>query len=323
MLSSDGRMIKCFSKNSILSFLGVILSNRTDFQLFMKREPLPLMKIVCIFGGLAMKKKLAVLAIALFLMSKLFAISVKNDFRNLGTAKELNGKTYVLLIFVSYPGTEWSTSSINEFVSRVYAATGWLTKVAAEHGKTAEFSIYTLGNTALGLPKISMAAPQYSTTIIDDAMAAAGYPPNYDFDRYVRENTDCTNSLVIVCSNESGRCFSIPHNKELSDWNKTYRGSDYKLEGLVAYISDMYSGEFIWPSTIAHEILHCFGAWDLYDVYGTNSYEKNTLLEQYFSNSIMRTINANINLLTVDDLTAYLVGLTTKREDWYEYFQAY
>ena len=270
-----------------------------------------------------MGKKIFILSLLIALSTTVFAITPKNDWRNMGTAKKLEGKTYVLLIFVSYPGTEWNQVNINSVVGQVYAATSWLTKTAAKYGTKAEFEIYSLGNYENDGMRITMAAPALSTTLVDDAMVAAGYPRNYDFEKYVRENTDCNNCLVLVCSNEVGRCFAVTHTKELSDWNRTYIGSDYKLEGCIIYLTSIYDGSLVWSSTIAHEMLHCFGAWDLYDVYGTNSYEKNTLLEQYFSNSIMRTIAYNIDTLVLDDMSAYLVGLRSEREDWYEYFEAY
>jgi hypothetical protein len=76
------------------------------------------------------------------------------------------------------------------------------------------------------------------------------------------------------------------------------------------------------PSTIAHELLHLYGAWDLYHdpVKPRNSYSQTRHAERLFPRDIMLESNPSIHSLTITDLTAWRLGCLSSVPAWFEYF---
>ena len=92
------------------------------------------------------------------------------------------------------------------------------------------------------------------------------------------------------------------------------------MEGIMIYD---HSEDGETPSSgIAHEILHLFGAWDLYENY-MQSKAIEELALYLFPNSIMLRISQNINELIIDPVTAWLIGWNKNPESWYEAFNPY
>ena len=71
---------------------------------------------------------------------------------------------------------------------------------------------------------------------------------------------------------------------------------------------------------IAHEMLHLFGAWDLYEL-NNNDQARAIKTSEMFPNSIMRTTSNDIWELQIDEITAWLVGLKDQGKDWYRWFE--
>jgi hypothetical protein len=61
--------------------------------------------------------------------------------------------------------------------------------------------------------------------------------------------------------------------------------------------------------------LHIFGAWDLYAVTPAGK-QNEEMAKKKFPNSIMLKTQSDINQLTIDEVTAWRIGLI-ERKDWY------
>ncbi|MBR4265889.1 MAG: hypothetical protein IKQ46_07530 [Bacteroidales bacterium] len=250
-------------------------------------------------------------------------VDPKYDYRDCGSAKNLVGKTYVLCLFISHRNNPWGEEQARKMLSILYEATGWLTEQAASYGKTAEFSIFSLGynnQTPVYLDKYPDGPfdPLYKT-LIDNSMQAAGYASNFDFESWAKNNSDCDNVLVLMMFNTTGRAFAINMDKYCSSYNTKNNLKYRNLEGAALYYYNCYDNYVTEAPVFAHELLHCFGAWDLYDPYNLSE-ERERYMASYFPKSIMRNTSGGFASLEFDYLTAYLVGLTNKREDWYDYF---
>jgi hypothetical protein len=73
-------------------------------------------------------------------------------------------------------------------------------------------------------------------------------------------------------------------------------------------------------SMIAHEVLHLYGAWDLYNSY-VQTHDVASKAQQLFPNDIMLRTSYNLAELQVDALTAWRIGWSDKKESWYEWFR--
>jgi len=73
-------------------------------------------------------------------------------------------------------------------------------------------------------------------------------------------------------------------------------------------------------SIIAHEILHIYGAWDLYTTYAQTR-EKQTKATELYPDDIMLRVGYDMEILKVDRLTAWLLGWNTQEEEIFEWFR--
>ena len=142
-----------------------------------------------------------------------------------------------------------------------------------------------------------------------------GFGDNYAYVKWVQEHTDCDQCMVIVFCNKDGRSFASPISKEL----QAYNPARYNLECcfLYRYYSD--SDTETTSASIAHEILHLFGAWDLYEL-DSNDKPRFEKCNQMFPNSIMIQTYRDIWETKLDEINAWLVGLKEKK-DWYRWFE--
>ena len=76
----------------------------------------------------------------------------------------------------------------------------------------------------------------------------------------------------------------------------------------------------LYAATVAHEILHLCGAWDFYEEKGIQDKEHASKAEKLFPKSIMLHESKDIYSCQLDEVTAWLVGIGSKK-DWYVWFQ--
>jgi len=239
------------------------------------------------------------------------ALDPNNDFRGIGSAKTLSGKTYVLVLFVSQEGKkEWGKTEKSAIMKKVKQATGWISDKTKKFGKSNSFSVYSLGKKNDIKLRYIPSGPYerlYSNDVINQAMIAAGYVNNAEFLDYVQQKAAYDNCLVLVFSNTQGLSYALPLSR-ISYQNNIKSGCPpNQLEGCVVF-NKYTDGRNIAAPTIAHEILHLFGAIDLYDTKGNK--QRDETLKKHFPNSIMRRVNYTFNNLEIDPFTAYQTGLT-------------
>jgi len=266
-----------------------------------------------------MLRTLLILTFLLFRPQPDMTVSPDKDFRDIGSARKLSGKTYVLVLFVSEKGQkEWSKAETRPVMEKIHKATGWISKKSKLYGVKNEFKVYSLGSKEpIKLKNIPQGpGPKAgSSDILRVAMQSAGFEDGFDFFGYAKEKTSCDNCLVLIVSNTKGRSYATPESREAYMKNIKTGCAPHQLESCLIF-SKYSDGRNIAAPTIAHEILHLFGATDLYD----NNTQKNELMGKHFPNSIMRRINYTFDKLELDPLTAYLTGLTDTCKEWYMKF---
>ena len=260
-------------------------------------------------------KRLLLLLSVFLTVSFEAGIDPSKDFRNLGSAKNLSGSTYVLIIFVSQEdGAEWTQEEVSGVYDRIFEAFSWIKEQDRRFGVKTDFSLFVLGDKR----KISIdyfpSGPfdgDLSNGMIKTAMSAAGYTSDFDFLGYAKNKTGCDNCIVYVCCNSRGRSYALSQNRTLFHYNLKFGYNPVMLEGCVLFRDCM-------PAVIAHETLHLFGAVDLYDVYGDK--KTNSKARRCFPNSVMHRVDGSFGCLEIDSLTAFLTGLTNKYQKHYEEF---
>ena len=112
--------------------------------------------------------------------------------------------------------------------------------------------------------------------------------------------------MVLILANKAGNGYAIQYSYEM-DKNL------YFLERTILYQKYLNDSELA-SSSIAHEILHLFGAWDLYETFEQTK-DREVKARELFPDDIMLQTSYNINELNIDKLTAWLTGLSSFHED--------
>ena len=241
-------------------------------------------------------------------------------------SKRLEGKVYVLTLYITE--STFRKEDADRFNNRVLYAESFLSEQAARYGKRLEFQNGYFGITnPIRFDYIPDNMPQWEFDILLRAYKKIGYNSIEQFHDWVRKNTDATQcvEIVVVNKDRTGQSgVSVPYTADSDD-----------------YYCVVFMGETFWSTnthlysrTIAHEMLHNYGAVDLYE-------SKNPKGPKFPSERFRQLVNTNFtreggakyddvmtNLYEADlmiynnvgGLTAWLIGWTDRYEPWYKEF---
>lgn len=229
-----------------------------------------------------------------------------------GSAIELKGNIYILAVFITTPKKTWTYDEKTELITSQLKAQEWLKKNAQLYGSDISFENGFYGlKTDIVVDEIKSIKEVYDARLdwVYSILTKIGYSSPLEFLEKLKNTKQCNNALVIIYVNESGRSYAVPYctgsNKER-----------YFFEGCTVYRKDTYY-QYTCAVTIAHEILHLFGAWDLYKL-NKEDKERAKKAEHLFPNDIMIGGSCDLETFRLDRLTAWLVGLWRKKEDIFE-----
>jgi hypothetical protein len=220
-----------------------------------------------------------------------------------GSASAIRGRCLLINVFISDGESEWNDKDVEETLGKVRAAAEFISRFAAEYGGDAEFIV----SSAAASPRLSTAeklpdSPEgfvridllFGTTVFGSLQ------------NYIQEYYDLgvyDNYCVLLHLNKPGRSYALECDTDDFDWES------YSCERAVFYRSEDKKYEYYCSeATYAHELLHLFGAADLY---GENvAQEVSDLLAHYYPNDIMSAVGNDIELYGISPFTAYLTGIT-------------
>lgn len=225
---------------------------------------------------------------------------------NAGSARVLEGRIYVITFFVSE--TEWALEKKMDLFKQMRDAESWLEKTAMQYGKTVRF---VNGVHGLFEPFITDIVPDYNSGnpqngIAEKYLRQAGCPV-IGYKEWVKKNSGCDQSMVYIIANKPGRGYANPLASGTSDEHP---------EGAILFDSPDWP---LYAGNIAHEMLHLFGAVDLYAVTPEMA-GIDVKMENMYPKEIMHRSHYPMEELMISPLTAWLIGLSDKQESWFEEF---
>jgi hypothetical protein len=238
--------------------------------------------------------------------------------QNIGSAKSISDETiYSLAIFCSAPGQNWTVEEKKKIMKKDREAMDWIIQQAKAYGKktTYETGLYfkdkedfKLSNKLnLTFEELSKSRPAVDSTVLN-VLKTKGFKSVKQFTDYIVKTKGCKGGVILKLF-VKGIGFCHAASTFNTDLNQD------RLE--VAVLCEKHSATMeLYPASIAHETLHLFGAWDLYNVLG-NSAGIEAMAKEKFSNSIMLHTTSKINNHIIDELTAWRVGLSNIKKDWY------
>lgn len=238
------------------------------------------------------------------------------DYEFVGSAEDLDGKVLVIAIFLNDSESYWTSQEKDEVKERIEIAGDFIEESARYYGKDVEIisdeGIYS---------DLSYECDYYGTVSDFDTL------DEYSLDPYQERLLDEIETEIpeeqlmrkygaediayIGIVSKSGRSYAYPYDEAY--------GIEYYNECCCIFYTDETYGEVEPPAVYAHELLHLFGAEDLYEgsdvAYNELSVGQYQYIINNYPNEIMYT-TYDENGYSVDrwvsneltDITAYYLG---------------
>ncbi len=218
-------------------------------------------------------------------------------------AGALSGRIHVTVFFVSQISDRWKADATAIEKKSLEEGERWITVQAAKFGKTVSFVNSYFGDEN-DRPLLVKNFQTYSSYHSRKELLKIHKKRNLDdwetYKRFVMKENGCEHGIVIFIYIKPDRSYA------------TSPEYGYNFSAVVCHKNDR-------PGTYAHEILHLFGAWDMYK----REFDKGNAREEkcrwYFSDSIMHQAYYMWNQ-KIDEINAWLVGLKEEEKSWYYLF---
>lgn len=237
--------------------------------------------------------------------------------QNIGSAKRLTGDCMFYNIFVDDKESSWDSDSVADLYTMQDNALRYLEFQAAQFGH--ELNCFATG------------ADEALYVYIDDIIPTDG-SNSYELDLYFmstqygsvngllkslsEDNTDHDNYGLIFNVNKQGRSYAVPCNTVFDD-HELYDAE----RAVIFYSTDIDYEYYLTGGTIAHEVLHLFGAIDLYYPNDGEDIRKQIIM-QYFPFELMHYVPYYADDSTISVFTAFRVGWRNTLPDQLMMFQA-
>ena len=207
--------------------------------------------------------------------------------RDLGPAAKLIGDIQLLLVFVSTPEHPWSEEEISNFFDAVQTSTDFIMDEAERYG----------------VP-LSLSAQYFEASIPYEFDGSDLSNIDLSWYWYLVKNYFHTDGMVSMHEAYEER-FGKDNTPFLFIFNTPYRNITYSADLLfpnwLEEFSIYYGQQPLRDNLIVHELMHQYGAVDLYDLSSEGVEE---ISEQIFPDSVMLRQEGT----EIDELTAYLIG---------------
>ena len=235
-----------------------------------------------------------------------------------GSAKSLTGKIKVIDIFISDDKKGWSDEDKKLALAKQEYGHRWVQEQARKYNPESnlEFNVSVIGEEHdIKVKEVFASRTPGGINLISWILPAIGYKSSKSFYDSLMIADSSDNVFVMIFAKKTGRAFSQPL------WYKTDRNAERFLEATIVY-TEGYGDEILNIGTIVHEMLHLFGAWDIYsDKTSGQTYQVQKSAIDVFGNSVMINSHKVITELNIDKLTAWTVGLTNNYMGWFDFFR--
>lgn len=228
---------------------------------------------------------------------------------NVGNCRTLEGKPYVVVIYLDDCESSWTESGVLNFNQTLVQpaldfleehASRWGVRLDLEMGYYATYGHPNRPVKYNGRVGRFLENNDYSRDILDQAAMSLGFSSKEDMHDQLVEYSGREQIAYLIMLNKGGRSYTIAYDEE------TAGGSDrYKLEYCVIFAGfedDSYDSA---SDTVAHEMLHLFGADDYY-----MPDSRKALAQKYYPDDLMLCAKSDLKYFDLGDYTAYCVGWT-------------
>lgn len=219
--------------------------------------------------------------------------------------RKMQGKVAVYALFVSDGGGDPELN--RSFWNYLREAEDWLAEKAGGCGKEITFV-----NDQTGLEQSldceiapDFDAPSQWRGLAERYLESAGFDSVGTFMNHIYSKHGCERAALVIVADAPGRSFAV--------WGNS-RAEKYGFLGSAM----IYAREDERSSVLAHELLHLFGAIDLYDEFQSASAVD--FIRENYPHEIMQCTEHDLEIQCMSPLTTWLTWLTDETEPWFDRF---
>lgn len=232
-------------------------------------------------------------------------VSRTADRRAAGACRGLSGNVFVTFFFLDDPKTRWTERQVCDYFDRnVHPSVKYLEDHAAQWQIPLKITVgyYCTGQTdgfTLRWPEVlSGSFTEDTRGLVRWCVEQTNYDSINALSEYLSSDYDSEHVLYAVVLNKPGRCCAVSSSR----WH-TPSEREYML--LFNQTSNSTRPEY--PCAVAHEMLHQFGAIDLYFPDDPTE-ERLGYTKALFPNDIMYRVDPAIDKLQIGAVTAHMIG---------------
>lgn len=232
--------------------------------------------------------------------------------RNSGSAAVLKGKCGIINIYIEDNESSWTFEQKTRTFENMSLAIYFIKEAACKYGMDLEISRVEFGyDRAIKYNGIVPTDMFDDPVWTEDVIKSLGYFSSFTAVESLRQRYAVEQVVLVYHINKQGTSYNLSFYKDTSpQW--------YAERNVI--FTRYNSGNPTASGTFVHEILHSFGAGELYFPYDTTD-ERKQLAQKYFPNDIMSRIDYDISKLDIGRYTAYRIGWIDKLDELYCVFE--
>ena len=225
-----------------------------------------------------------------------------------GTCRNLSGRVSMLTVFVDDYVTQWTQEEIDEiYQNRINPAVQFLTEQARQRNIWLEFDTgYYATDASMGrVVQYQGVLDEYGfenhfPDVLDHVALSLGFSSKQELHDNVLQQSGADQLIIMVAVKSTGRSFAVSDRDD---------NPNHNVEYFVMYRNHWKTRESTAASTVAHEMLHLFGAEDMYvEPDNGQRYQRDAIAKKSFPRDLMYTEYYNIWDNIIDAYTAYAIG---------------
>lgn len=236
------------------------------------------------------------------------SVAEKRPTYNSGNCRRLAGKPFVMVIYLDDDVSSWTEEEVGIYSENlIYPALEFLEDNAAKWDvplclKTGYYATYGHPDRPVKYDGVidTFEDGTISRDILDQAAKSIGFASKEDMHDHLTEFAGTDQIAYVVMVDKGGRSYSLPYKGR----NRN-AGSDYELEYAVVFSGFTDTSRDSASDTVAHELLHLFGAEDFYYPAG-----REKLAKKLYPDDIMLCAKSDLQYFTLEDYTAFTLGWT-------------
>ena len=232
--------------------------------------------------------------------------------RNNGSASKLIGSCYLLNIYLKDKISSWSFKEKTRVTENLALAVNFLENNAKKYNIGLRIIQENFGyENDIQYPGVIPVNMFENPQWTDDIFELIDYCNGNDAVEHIKKEFKVNQVVIIFHINKKGTSYNLTYSEGINPI--------YYAERVVMFYK--YENEVpTYAASYAHEILHSFGAGELYFPYDSSE-ERREIAKRYFPNDVMFRVDYKINNLTIGEYTAYRIGWLQVLNQNYQVFE--